>query len=93
MTTRKPNQFRFVVPLAFGLAPTGAALLWLHLIDVVHQMAKLPPATIDRDIGLVIMGAGVIGVLASAHRAWADFVRGDYFLDLVEWQERRIWRG
>ena len=89
MATKKPNLLRFAVPLAIGYMPMAAALFWLRLMDVVHEMAKLPPITISSEISLLIAVVGIIGTLAAVYRLWADFARGDYFIDLAIWQDAR----
>ena len=94
MKSKKPNMFRCALPFVVGIAPSIAALFWLHLVSVVHAMAKLPPPTIPGEVEILLGVVMISGSLLTVYRAWADFGRGDYYFDLADWQEglgRRRW--
>lgn len=83
MKHKRPNIFRCLVPLWYGALPAIAGALWLHVMEIVRHMAKLPPPQMHSDLAYGIAGAFVVAVLATTYQAWADFIRGDYYLDLA----------
>jgi len=89
MKVQEPHPLRFVAPLAIGFLPMAAAFFWLHIVDVVHQMAKMPPPTISTEVALLVCACIVLGGAVAAWQFWADFIRGDYYFELMEWRERR----
>ncbi|MGJ7544335.1 hypothetical protein [Variovorax sp. LT1R16] len=84
MKKRAPNPLRCLIPALFGVVPLIGAMLWYHLMSIVHSMAKLPNPELSTVIGYLVAISAVVGMFISLYRTWADYVRGDYYFDLAE---------
>lgn len=84
MKKRQPNSLRCLAPALLGLVPFIGAMLWHHLTSIVHSMAKMPPPQIATELGYLVAISVTAGLVSSFYRAWADYVRGDYYVDLAE---------
>lgn len=73
-----------------GYVPAMASFLWLHVMGVIHQMAKMPQPIISPGfVDLIGLAIG-LGTCVGLYRLWADFVRGDYYLDLALWRDQYV---
>ena len=76
-----PSRLRFLAPFLYSLLPVLGAFFWLHVTGIVTAMAHMPQPTLAAEIFWFVAVSLVIGVLAAAYRWWADFIRGDYYLE------------
>ena len=88
MRKHKPNPLRSLLPIFFGVTPLVGALLWINLMEVLYAFIHQPPPMLSPPFYYGAIGALVIGLVWSAYLVWADFVRGDYYLDLVIYHDR-----
>lgn len=57
-------------------------------MEVLYAFAHQPSPTLSVPVFYGVIGASLIGFIWSAHFIWADFVRGDYYVDLVTYRDR-----
>lgn len=90
MKKHKPNPLRSLLPFFFGVTPLVGALLWVNLMGVLYAFLHQPPPTLSTPLFYGVVSAPAIGLIWTAYLVWADFVRGDYYLDLVVYNDRRF---
>lgn len=90
MKKYKPNPLRSLFPVFFGVTPLVGELLWANFMEVFYAFIHQPPPTLSALFFYGMVSAQAIGFIWSVYLVWADFVRGDYYLDLVVYNDRRI---
>lgn len=70
------------------MVPLVGTLLWINLMGVLYAFIHQPPPALSTPLYFGVVGASAIGLIWSAYLVWADFVRGDYYLDLVTYRDR-----
>ncbi|MDD3937567.1 hypothetical protein [Rhodoferax sp.] len=88
MRKHKPNPLRSLQPIFFGAVPLVGALLWVNLMEVLYAFIHQPPPMLSHPFFYGVVGTLAIGFVWSIYLVWADFVRGDYYLDLVIYYDR-----
>lgn len=76
-----PSRLRFLTPFIYSLLPVLGAFFWLHVTGIVTAMAHAPEPTLPNGIFYFVAASPFVGLLASAYWFWADFIRGDYYLE------------
>lgn len=66
--------------------PIVAVLFWLHVAGIVAAFARQPDPKMAPSVCFAVSLVCLFGLAASAFRYWADFVRGDYYLNLAKSQ-------
>lgn len=77
----RPSPLRFLTPFIYSLLPLVGTFFWLHVTGIVTAFAHAPEPTLPAEMFFFVATSLFVGVLASAYWGWADFIRGDYYLE------------
>lgn len=88
MRKHKPNPLRSLKPIFFGMAPLVGTLLWDNLIAELYAFIHQPPPMLSHPYYYGAVGIFAISLVWSMYLVWADFVRGDYYFDLMIHHDR-----